>query len=81
MERQVVRRVIEVKVRPNARESRLEALEDGSWQALIKAPPVDGKANAELIALIARQFGVPRVAVSIRAGAGARCKRVAIEES
>ena len=38
-----------------------------------------GKANAKLIALVARHFGVPRAAVSIRSGAASRVKRVDIE--
>ena len=44
----------------------LEQLADGTWLATLKAPPVDGKANAELIALVARQFGQPKSRVSIR---------------
>ena len=38
-----------------------EALEDagdGTWLARIKSAPVDGNANAELIGLIAKHFGV-----------------------
>ena len=45
-------KTLSVKVKPNARTSSLEQI-DGSWLAQIKSPPVDGKANAELIALIA----------------------------
>jgi uncharacterized protein len=56
--------------------SRLAALENGTWLAQLKSPPVDGKANAELIALVARHFGVPRAQVTIRRGATARLKLV-----
>jgi uncharacterized protein len=70
--------IIQVKVRPNARISLLEEQDDGSFTASLKAPPVDGKANAELIALVALRFGVSRSAVSIKAGAGARFKLVTI---
>lgn len=72
-------RVIQVKVKPRARESALQPLEDGSYLATLKSPPVDGEANAELVALIARHFGVARSAVQIKTGAGARLKRVAID--
>ena len=68
-----------VKVKPNARESRLEELPDGTWLAALKSPPVDGKANAELIALVARQFGCPKSRVVIRRGASGRLKLVTIE--
>ena len=67
-------------MKPNARASALEPLADGTWLATLKAPPVDGKANAELIALVARQFGQPKSRVSIRRGASGRLKRVTITD-
>lgn len=70
--------IIQVKVRPGARTSVLEALADGSFTASLKSPPVDGKANAELIALVARHFGVTKAAVRIKAGAGGRMKLVEV---
>lgn len=71
--------VIQVKVRPNARASSLEQQADGTYLAQLKAPPVDGKANAELVALVAAHFGCPRSAVRIRAGASGRLKLVQVE--
>ena len=71
-------RFIRVKVKPNARVSALEAQPEGTWLARIKAPPVDGKANAELIELVAKRFGCARSAVSIKSGAGGRMKLVKI---
>jgi len=74
-------KILLVKVKPNARRSALEPPQDaGPWRAMLKSPPVDGKANAELIALIAERFGCPRAAISIRGGASGRLKRVRIEE-
>ena len=72
--------VIQVKVRPGARTSALERLSDGTYSATIKAPPVDGKANAELIGLVARHFGVSKSAVNIKAGGGSRNKLVSIAD-
>jgi len=71
--------IIEVKVKPNSRVSALEPAADGSWLAQLKSPPVDGKANAELIGLVARRFGCAKSAVSIKSGASARTKRVRID--
>lgn len=45
----------------------------------ITAPPVDGKANAHLIAFLAAQFGVAKQAVSIVSGDSGRQKTVRIE--
>lgn len=72
--------VVVVKVKPNARQSSFAPAGDGTFVAHLRSPPVDGKANAELIALVARHFGRPRSAVSIRTGAGSRTKRVAISD-
>ena len=70
---------IQIKVKPNARVSVLEQSAAGDWLAQVKAAPVDGNANQELIALVARRFGCPRSAVSIKAGASGRIKLVRIE--
>jgi len=73
-------KTIQVKVKPNARVSRLEETADGTWLAQIKSPPVDGKANQELIELVAEHFGCRKGAVSIKSGASGRMKLVRIEE-
>ncbi len=39
----------------------------------------DGKANAELVALVARNFGCSKASVSIKSGASARTKLIRIE--
>lgn len=72
---------IQVKVRPQARVSSLERQPDGTYVARVKAPPVDGQANAELVALVARQFGCAKSAVRIRLGGSGRTKLVTIAEA
>jgi uncharacterized protein YggU (UPF0235/DUF167 family) len=71
-------KTIEVKVKPNARVSLLEETGSGVWLAQIKAPLVDGKANEELVALIARRFGCRKSVVMIKSGASRRLKRITI---
>ncbi len=70
--------ILRVKVKPGARASALVEQPDGSWLAQLKSPPVDGKANAELIALVAAHFGLRKAQVRIRSGAGARLKLVEV---
>ena len=70
--------IIRVKVKPNARTSTLERTAEGEFVAQVRSPPTDGRANAELIALVARYFDCPRGCVSIKSGAGSRIKRIAI---
>ena len=67
-------KIIQDKVKPNARVSILEESSNGPWLAKLKSPPVDGKANKELVALVARHFACPKSAVSIKSGASGRIK-------
>jgi uncharacterized protein (TIGR00251 family) len=71
--------VIRVRVKPNSRTSLLTQSADGSWVAQVKAPPIEGRANKELIALIAEQFHCVKAAVSIKSGGSGRMKVVRIE--
>ncbi len=72
--------ILLVKAKPNARAASLTQQDDGTWLAQLKSPPVDGKANAELIALVARQFGCSKAQVTIKTGSGSRLKRVLIPD-
>lgn len=71
--------VIEVRVKPRSGLSRLVPVGDGQWLAQLKSAPVDGKANQELIALVAAQFGCRKSAVTIKSGLSGRIKLVRIE--
>ncbi len=73
-------KVLQIKVKPNARVSALTAQADGSWLAEIKAPPIDGKANDELIRLIAEHFDCRKIQITIKSGSTGRLKRVVIDE-
>jgi uncharacterized protein len=72
-------RVIQIKVKPNSRASVLEQKDDGTWVAQLKSPPVDGKANEELLTLVSKHFECRKSDVSIKAGASGRVKLVRIE--
>ena len=74
-------KTIQVKVKPNSRASLLEQREDGTWLAQLKSPPVDGKANEELIALVAKHFRCRKSEVEIKSGASGRVKLVRIESA
>jgi hypothetical protein len=73
-------KTLRIQVKPNAGRSELALREDGVWIARLKAPPVDGKANAELIRLVAGHFGVRRADVVLRSGAASRLKVVQLPE-
>ena len=72
--------LIRVKVKPSSRATSLVQESDGTWMARLKAPPVDSKANEELIALVARHFKCRKSVVSIRSGGASRTKLLTIGE-
>lgn len=63
-----------VSVMPNARRTQADGLHDGSLRVRLAAPPVDGKANEALVAWLADQLALPRRAVTLVRGQGARRK-------
>lgn len=73
-------KTIQVRVKPRAKTSVLERLPDDTWIAHLKSPPVDGKANGELIDLVAEKFDCPKNAVVIKSGKASRLKLVQIAE-
>ena len=72
-------RVIQIKVKPRARTNSLVQLPDGTWVARVRSPAIEGRANQELLALVADHFRCARASVSIKSGAAGRTKLVRIE--
>jgi uncharacterized protein len=73
-------KTIRIRVKPNSRASGLELTSDGAWVARVRSAPVDGKANHELIEVIARHFAVRKAQVTIKSGTSSRLKLVQIED-
>lgn len=71
---------LRVRVKPNAHASTLEEQDDGTWLAQVKAVPVDGKANEELVRLVARHFNLRQSQVTIRSGASGRMKLIQLDD-
>lgn len=71
--------VVSVKVVPRASRSEVVGSINGSLKVRISAPPVDGAANAELIRLLARHFGVRKSSVTIISGASSRSKLICVD--
>jgi hypothetical protein len=70
--------VIELRVQPRASRNGLDGLHGGRLKVRLQAPPVDGRANDALVALMAEVFGVPRARIMIEQGLAGRDKRVRI---
>jgi uncharacterized protein YggU (UPF0235/DUF167 family) len=63
-----------IRVQPRARVSEIAGERDGVVMVRVAAPPVDGKANAAVCALVAQHVGVSKSSVRVIRGAGARDK-------
>lgn len=70
---------LSVKVKPNSKQQKVETGENGELIIRLKSPPVEGKANAELIKLLAKTYGVRKSQVKIKSGLTAKIKKVEIE--
>ena len=69
----------QVKVKPNSKRQSIEEQPDGSLTVHLKSPPVDGKANEELIALLAERFKVSKSKISIKSGLASKNKLIEID--
>jgi uncharacterized protein (TIGR00251 family) len=67
-----------VKVKPASREDKIEKINENSFAVSVKAPPVDGKANAALVKLLAEYFDISPSLVEIISGHLARVKVIRI---
>jgi uncharacterized protein len=69
---------IAVHVQPGAKRSSVAGLHGARLKLRIAAPPVEGRANAAVIAFIAERLGVPRAQVSVARGARSRDKLISV---
>lgn len=67
-----------VHVVPQARRTAADGWHDGALRVRLAAPPVDGKANAALVAWLANELGLPRRAVQVLRGGASRHKQLAV---
>ena len=69
---------VSVKVQPRASKNDVIDNKDGSFKVYLKSAPTDGKANKELIALLADYFKVKKQGINIITGNRSRKKIVEI---
>ena len=70
--------VFSVRVAPRASRSAVLGVHDGALKVALTAPPVEGAANAALIAFLAKALGVPKRDVVIEQGEASRSKLVRV---
>lgn len=67
-------------LKPGARETGVLGLRHGRLHIQVKAPPVDGKANAALCKWLASAFAIPKRRATLRSGSSQHYKTIALEQ-
>ena len=70
--------ILRVQVQPRASCDEFAGIHAGAFKIRLTSPPVDGKANAALIAFLAEAFGVARRQVTLVKGETGRAKQLRI---
>jgi len=71
--------LLRLHVQPKASKSRIVGLHDSCLKLAVAAPPVEGKANKEVVKFLAALLGVPARDVTVKSGAQSRRKLVAVK--
>jgi len=71
--------VLTLHVQPGAKRTEVAGTHGAALKIRLAAPPVDGKANTELVRFLAEAFGVPLRQVTLVRGESSREKVVRIE--
>lgn len=72
--------LISVQVKPRATRQRIQQKSEREWVVSLQSPPVDGKANSELIQLLAKTLDIPKSAIHIKSGRHSRHKLIEIDD-
>jgi len=71
--------ILSLHVQPGAKRTAVEGTHGDALKVRLAAPPVDGKANAELLRFLADAFGVPLRSVALVRGETSRQKVVRVD--
>lgn len=68
-----------MQVQPRASRNAVIGWKDGALKVALTAPPVEGAANAALVALLAEALGLKKRQIAVVAGQASRRKIVAVD--
>jgi len=71
--------IIEVRVKPNSKEEKIEKISENKYKIEVKEPAEDNKANMRIINLLAKEFGVNYKCIKIK-NLASRNKLIEIRE-
>ena len=67
--------LIRVTVQPRSSKNKVVGIFDNTLKIATTAPPVDGKANTRIIALLAKFFEIPKSTICLKSGHQSRKKK------
>ena len=67
-------------IQPGASKSTLKGIHGDRLKVAIKAPPVEGEANAALIRFLSEQLGLPQKGIHLLSGDTSRMKNIWIDD-
>lgn len=67
-------------VHPRSKQELIVGIEADTVKIKLTAPPVDGKANKQLVKFLSKQFQVKQSAITIVTGQSSRLKKLCIEQ-
>lgn len=70
--------ILQLHIQPGAKKTEVVGTHGAALKIRLAAPPVDGKANAALLAFVAQKVGAGRTAVELVSGQTSRSKRVRV---
>lgn len=73
--------ILQLQVQPGARRNEITGLHGDRLKIKIKAPPVDGAANLEIIRFFAEVLGIRRQEIEITSGESSRQKNLRVQGS
>lgn len=71
--------LIRLHVQPKASKTRIAGLHDGCLKLAVLAPPVDGKANEEVVRFLAGLLSIPARDITLKSGTQGRRKQLHIK--
>lgn len=71
--------ILHAKVKPGSKVNKVETDDAGNWIIRLKAPPVEGRANEELIRWLSERLRIPKSSVHILSGHSSNFKRLQID--
>ncbi len=68
--------IVNVKAVPRSSKAGLDGLLGDAVKVRVRSAPVDGKANKELVEVLADAFGLPKASVAFKSGETSKTKRL-----